>query len=163
MSFYSSVCLVANRGVRAPSNTEAKAFMLECDVIEPGHADSPFGNLSKDLVQYFANHVAHKENDRFFTPDTISMQRGIEIMDPEGDYEGSGYSISINGYGYFFPLEVVDFKEFLSLPKIVSLQQKAEKQFGGRFKAPLIRGRRVLADTLISSEGEWAWFGSQSL
>lgn len=162
MSAYSSLCLVANRRVRLPAESEISALFVECGVVNPARNWSESFGLADDLIDFFSRHEARKENDRFFNPDSLSLHMRIQILDPEADYEGNGCSINIHGYGYFFPLEHRDLLAFTNLPKIVHFRSEVERRFGGDFKWPLFRGKGVLTRTLIDS-GRWYWFGSQSL
>ena len=144
------------------SKNESREMLDAVGVVKSWDDDGISGSLSKDLTAYFVGHRAQMENDMFFVPNMISMGPGIEVMDPDGCYQGSGYSLSIHGSGYFFPLKVEDLCEFLNFPKIRELQHKVEECLGGHFRRPLVKGRRILRNTSIQCDGKWAWFGSQS-
>lgn len=163
MGFYSSLSLVANVGVRAPAKEEVFQLFTDTRVLEPSRSQNEFYNLADDLIAFFTKHEAKMKNDRFFTPDTISFRMEIQILDPDGDYEAEGFMISIHGNGYFYPLTHNDFVPFLANPKLTALKTEVQHRFGGRFRQPILMGRKVLQRALIDSSGDWCWFGSQSL
>lgn len=163
MSFYSSLCLVANTGVRRPAPDEISRLFAQTGVVEPSRAQNEFGNLADDLIAFFTSHRAQEQNERFFTPDSLSFRNDIQIMDTEGEYTGKGWTLSIHGNGYFYPLTPRDMDAFVRLPKIVRLQTELETLLGGRFRPPLLKGRGTLARTAINDQGGWRWFGSQSM
>ena len=163
MSFYSSLCLVANTGVRSPTQQEVFDLFMELSVLEPSRANNEFYNLADDIIAYFTSHDGQKTNDRFFTPDTISFRPEIQIMDLDGLYEGRGFTLSLHGNGYFHPLAPLDFLKFLQSSKMSALKTEVQRRFGGRFRRPVFKGRNILNRTIIDGSGDWHWFGSQSM
>lgn len=163
MSFYSSICLVANSGVRAPSPLEVTAILREIGIIGQTRRVDEFGNLSEDLSNFFVNHPGREINDSLFAPDSVALGEKIEILDPDGDFTGKGWALRIHGNGYFYPLTHVELCGFLDLPKMIRLSDAIGAKFGGSFEWPLLRGRKVLEKTVIRKSDGWSWFGSQSV
>lgn len=163
MSFYSSLCLIANADVRSPSPEQITALLRECGVIGPTRKVGDIGNLSEDLSEYFVAHKAREKNESLFAPDSVGFHEKIEILDPDDEFTGKGWAITIHGNGYFFPLTNHELSSFLDTPKIQKMSELINGNLGGRFKWPLIRGRKILNKALIRNPGGWCWFGSQSL
>lgn len=163
MSFYSSLCLVANEGFRIPTDHELRELFKECGLLHPERSDQRFGNLTPELWDYFSALPQRVENEQLFRPDTISGRVGIEIHDGDGDYKGAGYTITISGGGYFWPLTPEDLQTVVNGPKLRRLAVESATRFGGRFVSPRFRGKRTLGKNRIDGSGDWWWFGSQSM
>ncbi|HEY1121176.1 MAG TPA: hypothetical protein VGE67_06230 [Haloferula sp.] len=163
MSSYSSICLVANKGFSRPSAEELRKLFTETCMLDPERADRRFGNLTPEFRQHFGHRPERSQNDAFFRPETISGRDRIEIHDIDGDYSGAGYTISISGPGYFWPLATNDLWQIVNHPKLRQLAFEVASRFKGEFVPPRFRGKRILNKTLIEGSGPWFWFGSQSL
>lgn len=163
MGFYSALCLVANQGFRVPTDQELRELFEECDLLNPERSAQRFGNLAVEFWDYFSDLPQRAENESLFRPDTISGRVGVEIHDYDGDYAGPGYTISISGAGYFWPLSIQDLQAVVSQPKLRRLAVESERRFGGGFVTPRFRGKRTLGRNRIEVAGDWYWFRSQSL
>lgn len=163
MSFYSAIRLVANKGFRSPSTEELRKLFTETGLLNPKRADREFGNLTPEFWTHFDQLPERAQNDSLFRPETISGRDRIEIHDIDGGYTGPGYTISISGSGYFWPLVTSDLRQIVNHPKLRLLASEAANRFGGKFVRPRFRGKRIFDRTLIDGSGPWFWFGSQSL
>jgi hypothetical protein len=163
MGAYSALCLVANQGFRVPTDQELHEFFGECGLLNPERSDHRFGNLTSEFWDYFSKLPQRAENESLFRPDTISGRAGVTIHDYDGDYAGPGYTISISGAGYFWPLSVQDLQSVVNGAKLSRLALEMGRRFGGSFVTPRFRGRRTLKKNRIEVAGDWCWFGSQSL
>jgi hypothetical protein len=163
MSFYSALVLAANAGARAPSPHAVQALFLELGLLDPAKAGEPFGNLAGDVTDLFADEGARAANDRFFCPDSLSFDAGVEIEWADGDYAGAGCSVRIHGNGYFFPWAVADLRDrAIRSPKLRRLRQAVQERFGGSFAFPPAE-ESALRQRCIDGENGWVWFASESL
>lgn len=157
MSFYSSLDMVANRVDRVPTSAEVFALLDATGV-----RDLATGHLAPDLAAVFHDEQARAENNRFFRPGELGFAEQIEVIWWDGSYQGPGYSISISGYGYFFPWELADIRDrFLALPKLVRFREKVNERFGGGFTFPDDL-EDPLHERLLSDQSGWVWFGTES-
>lgn len=165
MSFYSELILAANEGVRPPEESVVMRLLLDLGLIEPARAGQ-ICNLADDVTDLFADSVAESKNDRFFCPDSISFSSGISIQ-ASGDsndttFDGSGWSISIHGNGYFYPWTLEDFRtRVISSPKLILLRETMNIRFGGRFVIPTPH-KTLLNRRMIANDEGWVWIGSES-
>ncbi|MBX9623111.1 MAG: hypothetical protein K2X82_04785 [Gemmataceae bacterium] len=179
MSFYSSLVLAANDGVRRPSGEEVTAVLAECGLHGPqygqwGFEDPPnpgtemaWGGLADHISDLFSDPAAAAENDRFFTPDTVGYYagaEGVQVHSPDGDYIGPGWSINISGYGYFFPWEFADLRDrALRTHALARLKATVQERFGGRFVLPPGEDGDLLRSRLIDGVDGWLWFACESM
>lgn len=163
MSFYSALKLCANAGVDRKKCTASALHVLleELDLLDPGASDA-FGNMHPSLYDLFADANAAKENTQHFRPDAIGLETkiGIYSLRDQG-WESDGYSISISGYGYFFPLELKDYRNLIEESSLSTLAERVDTQFGGKFKFPF-RRRTYLRQRCILERDGWCWFGSET-
>ncbi len=126
MSFYSALRLCANTGVDGKKCTAKAlhALLEELDLLDPEASDE-FGNMHPRLYDLFDDAIAGKENTRLFRPDTIGLETkiGIYSLRDQG-WESDGYSISISGYGYFFPLELKDYRNLIEESSLSTLAER---------------------------------------
>lgn len=163
MSFYSSIVLAANEGVRPPTLEAAHALLGELGLLDPRKANDEFGNLADQVTALFRDPGALAENDRFFGPDSIRLSEGIEVLSPYGDYTGPGWSVVIHGNGYFFPWGLSELRDrAVRSPALARLRAAVEERFGGRFVFPPADAE-LLRARLIDTAGGWAWFASESM
>ncbi len=163
MSFYSALRLCANTGVDRKKCTAKAlhALLEELDLLDPEASDE-FGNMHPRLYDLFDDAIAGKENTRLFRPDTIGLETkiGIYSLRDQG-WESDGYSISISGYGYFFPLELKDYRNLIEESSLSTLAERVDALFGGKFKFPF-RRRTYLRQRCILERDGWCWFGSET-
>ena len=75
----------------------------------------------------------------------------------------TGFSISIHGQGYFYPLEKGEIWETIrSNEKLKRLPKKIKEIFGGRFLIP--NGHEEFYNAMVVKQfrGGWAWLACQS-
>lgn len=164
MSFYSSLNLIVNEVDQVPSKLDIRRLLLDCGIIDP--TESEFCYLADDIAALFIDPLAEKENDRFFCPDSVGFRAGIDLQ-ASGEveqtwYEGTGWSISIHGNGYFYPWTLDDYRtRVLNTPKLKRLREEANARYGGRFRIPASHAT-LFKKRLIVDDGGWAWVGSES-
>lgn len=163
MSFYSALMLCATTGVDREkcTATALNALLAELELLDPEASDE-FGNMHPRLYDLFYDANAAKENTRLFRPDTIGLETEIGICSlTDQVWESGGYSISISGYGYFFPLELKDYRRLIEKSPLAVLAERVDTQFGGKFKFPF-RRRTYLRQRCILERNGWCWFGSET-
>ncbi len=136
------------------------ALLEELDLLDPEASDE-FGNMHPRLYDLFDDAIAGKENTRLFRPDTIGLETkiGIYSLRDQG-WESDGYSISISGYGYFFPLELKDYRNLIEESSLSTLAERVDALFGGKVQVS-ISSSNLSASTMFERDG-WCWFGSET-
>jgi hypothetical protein len=164
VSFYSSIVLAANSGVRNISVDAARSLLTELELLDSARGINDFCNLRDDISALFADDAARAQNRLFFCPDTISFRGEIAVLSNEGDFEGEGYSFSIHGNGYFYPWNLGMLREIVvRTPKLMKLRSEVEARFGGRFAFPNDQDDEAhLRERMIDGSTGWLWFGSES-
>jgi hypothetical protein len=163
MSFYSSLLLAANAGVRVPTPEAVRALCKELGLIDPEARLPGIGDLHPAVTALFADPAAEAENWRFFCPDSIGFDTELHIEGPDMDYAGPGCAVSIHGNGYFFPWELKDFRErVVNTPLLRDLRREVQKRFGGRLVYPP-GAEADLRTRWIDGDDGWVWFGSESM
>jgi hypothetical protein len=163
MSFYSSLVLAANEGVRPPTPEAIRSLLGELGLLDPRSADDEFGNLAAHVADLFRDPAAHAENDHFFCPDSVGLLAEVTVQSPDGDYTGPGWCVTVHGNGYFFPWELADLRgHAIRSPALARLRDAVEARFGGRFVFPPA-DEELLRARLIDWAGGWAWFASESV
>lgn len=162
MSFYSSLVLAANDGVRPPRQGEVRDLLAGLGLIDPADPGPDDFAVSDAVAALFRDSAARAENDRFFRPSGIAMSQGVEVMYPDGTYTGSGWSLQIHGWGYFFPWGLADLRNrVVGSPVLSGLPAAFAAGFGGRFVFPAA-DEDVLRSRLIDGGG-WVWLASEDV
>ncbi len=163
MSFYSSLVLAANTGVRNISPASERSLCRKVELLRSDGNDLEIGNLAEDEVILFNDAHALHENSHFFCPDTISFHESVEIDAYDGEYSGFGWSITIHGNGYFFPWDAATIRErVIRNIKLQNFKHFVEAEFGGFFTFPdsdLI----FLRERWVDGTDGWIWFISESM
>jgi hypothetical protein len=163
MSFYSSLVLAANEGVRPPKPGEVRELLAGLSLIDPQDPGADDFTVADSVGALFRDPAARAENDRFLFPSGIGMQAGVEVMTPDGTYEGPGWCVQVHGYGYFFPWELSDLRDrAIRSPILSGLRAAIASNFGGRFVFPAA-DEKVLRSRLIDGAGGWVWLASEDV
>jgi hypothetical protein len=163
MSFYSSLVLAANDGVRTPEPGEVHALFVQLGLIDPIDSERGGCTVSDAVSNLFLDPVARAENDRFFSPSEIEWSEEVNVMHPDGTYEGLGWSIRIHGCGYFWPWELTDLRDrVIQSPILTRLREALEGRFGGRFVFPAADAE-LLRSRLIDGSSDWVWLSSEDV
>jgi hypothetical protein len=139
-------------------------LLEDLGLCEPDYSLTDGGNPTKLLADLFADPAARQENDRFFRPSSISFDQTIQLALPDDEFECDGWSISVFGYGYFFPWEQADLRRrFARHPAMLALRAALQHSFGGVFILPPSDIGNSLRKYVIDGEGGWTWFIYESL
>ena len=163
MSFYSSLTLAANSGVKNFAADKVRVIFDKCELLNQTRGELEIGNLAVDITGLFDDPDAIRENPHFFCPDTISIGESVEISAIDGEYACVGWCVTIHGNGYFFPWNVATIRErVIQTSKLQNLQRLIETQFGGQFSFPESE-RHFLTDRRVHGRDGWVWFISESM